>query len=79
MMLIFSPADFTWDCLCDVEFRDELHFQYYFARLNEPEIATKLGEEEFADPAQSKIVVVGSTTVMAVDLVSGGITLGAAS
>lgn len=74
VVLIGTPADFTWDALCEVKFRDELHFQQYFARLNEPEIAEKLGEDEFADPAQSKVVVVGGTTVMTVDPSTGSCT-----
>jgi hypothetical protein len=61
VVLIGDAAEFPWDVMIRVEFRDELHFQQYFAFINEPEHADKIAEQEEknSDPSKLRIEVIG--------------------
>ncbi|KAF2748783.1 hypothetical protein M011DRAFT_525295 [Sporormia fimetaria CBS 119925] len=45
-VVIGREEDVTWDCVCEMRYRDELHLQQQLARLNEPDVAERLEEEE---------------------------------
>ncbi|KAF2649700.1 hypothetical protein K491DRAFT_668475 [Lophiostoma macrostomum CBS 122681] len=53
----------TWDGFAELVFRDELHFQQFFALVNESEAAARIqqDEERFADASNFKVVVIGET------------------
>ncbi|KAF2245784.1 hypothetical protein BU26DRAFT_607961 [Trematosphaeria pertusa] len=63
VVLIGNPEDVTWDVMSEMRFRDELHFQQFFALINEPEVAEKIAEDEgrFCDTEKLKTVVIGET------------------
>ena len=50
-------------------FRDELHLQQFFAKVNEPEAAARIQEDEarFSDSAKLKFIVLGDTTATKAD------------
>lgn len=63
-LLIGNKEDVGWDCLSEMTFSDELHFQQFFARINEIETGQRLLEEErkFSDSSKLKFIVMEATT-----------------
>ncbi|KAF1949689.1 hypothetical protein CC80DRAFT_253920 [Byssothecium circinans] len=61
VVMLGGITEFPWDVMIRVVYRDELHFNQYFAWLNEPENAANIAasEEEFSDPTKLKAVVIG--------------------
>ena len=62
-MLVGDKDDVNWDGFAELVFRDELHFQQFFAVVNEPEAAERIqqDEERFTDASKFKVVVIGET------------------
>jgi hypothetical protein len=65
VVLLGNANEVDWDFFSEMEFRDELHFQQFFAIINEQEAADKLAEaeERFSVPEKLRIVVLGETCV----------------
>lgn len=63
-LLIGRHEDIGWDSFSEMTFQDELHFQQYFALINEQEPAEKLLAEEkkFSDINKLKFIVMESWT-----------------
>lgn len=65
VVLVGEPADITWDALCEMQFRDELHIQQCLAVMNEPAgQRIKDDEETFALTEKTTALIVGETKVM---------------
>lgn len=58
-----GTADLDCDCIADLIFRDERHFQRFYAGVYQKDNAALLArdEENFLMPGMTKIVVVGET------------------
>ncbi|PSN71308.1 hypothetical protein BS50DRAFT_280020 [Corynespora cassiicola Philippines] len=69
VVLVGNKEDVDWDGFATLTFRDELHFQQFFALVNQPEAADKIQEDEeaFSDPAKFKVVVLGETLNTSLD------------
>ncbi|KAF2467316.1 uncharacterized protein BDR25DRAFT_305713 [Lindgomyces ingoldianus] len=63
VVLVGNVEAVDWDGYAELKFRDELHFQQFFALVNEPEAAAKIQEDEerFSDSEKFKVVVLGET------------------
>lgn len=63
VVLVGNEEDVAWDGYAELTFRDELHFQQFFALVNDPEAADRIqqDEERFSDPSKFKVVVLGET------------------
>ncbi|KAF2019248.1 hypothetical protein BU24DRAFT_115377 [Aaosphaeria arxii CBS 175.79] len=63
-LLVGRKEDVGWDCLGEMRFSDELHFQQFFALVNEKGPAEALLDEEsrFSDVTKLKFIVMESTT-----------------
>ncbi|ORY18568.1 EthD domain-containing protein [Clohesyomyces aquaticus] len=64
VVLVGDVKEVDWDAYAELTFRDALHFQQFFAVVNEPEAAEKIQEDEvkFSDADKFKVVVLGETT-----------------
>lgn len=64
-VFIGTPEDFDYDLFCELVFEDVEAFEAFFARLREPEVAAKVGEDEerFADRKKFKAVAVDEPVV----------------
>lgn len=58
-LLVGRDEDIGWDCFAELTFRDDLHMQQFYARLNEEEVADKIlqHEQHFSDVSKLRIVV----------------------
>ncbi|KAF2122410.1 EthD domain-containing protein [Lophiotrema nucula] len=63
-VLVGRPEEIEWDGYAELTFRDELHFQQFFAKVNESEAAARIQEDEarFSDSTKFKVVIVGDIT-----------------
>ncbi|KAI0533824.1 EthD domain-containing protein [Xylaria digitata] len=61
-----SQADFDYDVVATLEYKDEAAFQAMYKFVQEPDIAAKItaDEERFLDRSQTRMVVVGETIEM---------------
>lgn len=58
VVLVGSPSDVTWDCQCEMIFRDDLQLQQGYAVINsEAGQAVRDEEERFTDTEQMRIVL----------------------
>ncbi|KAF2451137.1 hypothetical protein P171DRAFT_427355 [Karstenula rhodostoma CBS 690.94] len=65
-LVLLGDADLvTWDCLSECTYRDELHFQQFYAMLSEKGVGERIAasEERASDMGRLKVVVVGETVV----------------
>ncbi|KAF2017957.1 hypothetical protein BU24DRAFT_449521 [Aaosphaeria arxii CBS 175.79] len=69
VVLVGNANEVDWDGYAELVFRDELHFQQFFALVNEPDAAERIqmDEEQFSDPDKFKIVVLGDTVSTGAD------------
>lgn len=63
VVLVGTKDDVAWDAFATLTFRDELHFQQFFALVNDPAAAERIQEDEekFSDAEKFKVVVLGQT------------------
>lgn len=64
-VLVGTQADFDYDAIAELVFKDGQAFQKFFKCISEPEAAKKIAEDEkhFLDSAKMTAVVVGDCTV----------------
>ncbi|KAJ4287722.1 hypothetical protein N0V90_012426 [Kalmusia sp. IMI 367209] len=65
LVLLGNTELVTWDCMVDCTYRDELHFQQFYALVSETEVGDRIAASEYAisDPTKLKLVVIGETLV----------------
>lgn len=57
-VLIGTAEDMDWDCMGEMTFEDELHYQQFIAFMHSDDAVPILTEEEkFADPGKTKLIV----------------------
>ncbi|KAI8624250.1 EthD domain-containing protein [Xylariaceae sp. FL1651] len=58
-----SQADFDYDVVVDVKFKDAMAFQEFHKHMQQPEIAARIAadEEHFLDRTQTRVAVLGET------------------
>jgi hypothetical protein len=57
-LLIGGDDGLDWDCLGEMTFEDELHYQQFIALMHSDTAVPMLEEEEkFADPTKTKLIV----------------------
>jgi hypothetical protein len=62
VVLVGSPSDLTWDMMGEFIFRDELHLQQGYARINSPDgQQVKDDEENFTVPHLFQVIIVGES------------------
>lgn len=63
-LLIGRHEEIGWDCISEMTFQDELHFQQYFALVNEEGPAEQLlaAEREFSDINKLKFIIMEAWT-----------------
>lgn len=63
-LLVGRREEIGWDCLGEMTFQDELHFQQYFARVNEEGPAERLlaAEKTFSDINKLKFLIMDAYT-----------------
>jgi len=65
LVLLGNPEDVPWDGMAEFTFRDELHFQQFYALLDGTEVGERIAdnEAEFSEPSKMRLVVIGETAV----------------
>lgn len=63
-ILVGRLEDIDWDGFAELIFKDELHFQQFFAKVNDPKAAEQIQEDEarFTDSEKLKVIIVGECT-----------------
>jgi hypothetical protein len=63
-LLVGLREEIGWDCLSEMTFHDELHFNQYFALINEETPAERLMHEErlFSDITKLKFIIMEAWT-----------------
>lgn len=64
-VLVGTQLDFEYDAIAELKFDNETAFQAFFSRVNEPEAARRIAQDEdqFLDRAKLRAVVLERTTV----------------
>lgn len=63
VVLVGSPSDLGWDCMCEMVFRDELQFHQAYAIINsEAGQVVKEEEERFSEIESMRVVLMEKKT-----------------
>lgn len=64
-ILVGTPEDFPYDAYAELVFEDAAHFQKFFAKVTEPEIAKVIAEDEknFLQEGKMRAVVIGDNSI----------------
>lgn len=66
VVLVGSPSDVAWDCMCEMVFRDDLQLQQAYALINsEAGQPVKEEEERFTDMEGMRVVLMEKKTYSA--------------